>query len=139
MNGQSFARIVCEAFEPFLKSLGFVLNPLAISGRLYLAEFASATHVLSVSYEPGDRSLAVILLGAKDGTRTDIDDRTLSPRLSDLNARYMNAITDAERSSNEKYFAALVAADSQERELLKAARELRLVLPPHLRSLERSR
>jgi hypothetical protein len=50
----------------------------------------------------------------------------------------MNAVTDAERSSNEKYFAALVAADSQERELLKAARELRLVLPPHLRSVGRA-
>jgi hypothetical protein len=50
----------------------------------------------------------------------------------------MNAVTDAERSSNDEYFAALVAADSQERALLKAARELRLVLPPHLRSVGRA-
>jgi hypothetical protein len=45
----------------------------------------------------------------------------------------MGDVTVAERRSNEAYFAGVVVADEEERSLVEAAKELRLVLPRHLR------
>lgn len=71
---------------------------------------------------------------SQDGKFNDIDDRTQTPRLADLNSRYMATITSEERAENEAAFAGIMVQNKQERLLLKAAKELRLVLPKYFRS-----
>jgi len=44
----------------------------------------------------------------------------------------MQGVTREERAANEAFFKSIGADDSQERVLLKYAKELRLVLPRHL-------
>ncbi len=134
MNGQDFLRIANEAFVPFLKGLGFVMDEPSISGRFYRVSFTGSAHAVSVSYEPGDDALFVMVFGRKNGELSDIDDRTETPRLADLNSRYMATITNEERAENERAFESVAANDKEERLLLKAAKELRLVLPKYLRS-----
>jgi hypothetical protein len=134
MNGQDFLRIANEAFVPFLKGLGFVMDEPSISGRFYRVSFTSSAHAVSVSYEPGDDALFVIVFSRKNGELSDIDDRTKTPRLADLNSRYMATITNEERAENERAFESVAVNDKEERLLLKAAKELRLVLPKYLRS-----
>ncbi|MCS7062617.1 MAG: hypothetical protein NZM04_00980 [Methylacidiphilales bacterium] len=134
MNGQDFLRIVNEGFAPFLKQLGFVMDEPSISGRYYRVSFTGSAHAVLVSYEPGDEALFVMVFSRKNGELSDIDDRTKTPRLADLNSRYMAAITNEERAENERIFKSVAVNDKEERLLLKAAKELRLVLPKYLSS-----
>jgi hypothetical protein len=134
MNGQDFLRITSEAFSPFLRALGFAVDEPSISGRYYRVSFTSSSHGISISYEPGDEALFVIVFSRKNGELSDIDDRITTPRLSDLNSRYMEAITNEERVDNEAIFESIKVNDKEERILLKAAKELRLVLPKYLHS-----
>ena len=138
MNGQSFLRIVRTGFAPFLKELGFTMDTPCVSGRLYRATFTSPKEVVSVSYEPGDEMLFVMVFSRQNGELSHIDDRSNTPRLSDLNMRYMHTITKEERLTNEVLFGAIEPRDNEERSLLKAARELRLVLPKYLHDARRS-
>jgi hypothetical protein len=132
MNGQDFLRIVNEAYTPFLTELGFSMDAPSISGRLYRASFTGPKHSVSVSFEPGDEAFFVLVFSRENGELSDMDDRLKTPRLSDLNSRYMNAVTSEERAANETAFKSVMARDEEEKVLLKSAKELRLVLPKYL-------
>ncbi len=134
MSGQDFLRLVNEAFASFLKELGFNMEEPSISGRLYRVNFRGELHVVTISYEPGDDALFIYVFGREGGRLSDIDDRSRTPRLADLNGRYMQSVTDAERAANETAFKAILAKDKAEKLLLKSAKELRLVLPKYLLS-----
>jgi hypothetical protein len=137
MSGRGFLRIVRTGFAPFLKELGFIMETPSLSGRSYRATFTSPEEVVSVSYEPGDEVLFVMVFCRQNGGLSDIDDRSNTPRLSDLNMRYMHTITKEERLENEVIFGAIEPRDNEERLLLKAAKELRLVLPKYLHDARR--
>jgi len=132
MNGPDFLRIISEAFWPFLKALGFNMEPPSISGRFYRANFNGQKNVVSISYEPGDNAQFIMIFNRENGELSDIDDRSKTPRLSDLNTRYMSLITPAERAKAEATFGAVQAVDEDEAFLLKSAKELSLVLPKYL-------
>jgi hypothetical protein len=132
MSGDGFLAIVEAAFEPFLSELGFVREKHSISGRQYCAVYSTSTHSVSISYEPGDEALFILIFGREDGELTDIDDRSKTPRLSDLNRRYMRMVTKDEFAKNEETFASVFVQDKEERSLLRSAMELRLVLPMYL-------
>jgi hypothetical protein len=132
MNGQDFLRIAHEAFEPFLKELGFVMDEPSISGRYYHVSFTAAKNAVSVSYEPSDNALFVIVFDRRNGQLSNIDDRGAPPRLADLNSQYMATITQEERVAVAKRLESVAVRGHEEQQLLKAARELRLVLPKYL-------
>jgi hypothetical protein len=137
MNGQDFIRIAGEAFAPFLKGLGFAMGTPSISGRHYWISFTSTTHVVDVSYEPGEPgdALFVQVSMREKGKLSAFDDASKTLRLGDLNSRFMQFVRDEERNANEAVFRSVVAHDKMERLLLKFAKELRLVLPRYLQSL----
>jgi hypothetical protein len=132
MNGQDFMRITNAAFMPFLTKLGFELDEPSVSGRYYRTSFTDSSHAVSVSYEPGDNALFVIVFSKNNGELSDIDDPTKTLRLADLNSRYMSAVRADERAENEAFFRSIEAKNGEERAVLKAAKELRLVLPRYL-------
>jgi hypothetical protein len=132
MNGLDFFRIVEEAFAPFLTELGFSMDAPSISGRLYLARFNNKTHSVNISFEPGDKAFLVLVFTREHGKLSDMDDRIRTPRLADLNSRYIQKISSEERTANETVFRSIHANDNEERLLLKHAKELRLVLPRYL-------
>lgn len=134
MNGNDFLKITDAAFTPFLRDLGFIKGPPAISGRYYQIRYSGKYHVVSVSYEPGDDALFVMVFSRKDDHLSKIDDRIKTPRLSDLNKLYMNMVTNQERVNNEIFFKSVVSQDKEERIVVKAAKELRLVLPKYIAS-----
>jgi hypothetical protein len=133
MNGLCFFRIVDAAFAPFLSELGFEVEAPSLTGRMYRARFVSKTHSIDLSFEPGEGVLFVMVLTKECGKLSDIDDRAKTPRLSDLNSRFMHEIDGDERSTNENFFRSIAVQGNDERKLLKAAKELRLVLPRYLR------
>lgn len=133
MNGPSFEKLVNSIFSPFLKELGFVFRPALVSGRYYRSSFVSLRHTLLVTFEPGEERADVMLLSNEQDDLHSIDDLSKTPRLSDLNARYMRQVTASERAENEAHFEQLGPYDDMERGLLKYAKDLRLVLPLHLR------
>jgi hypothetical protein len=139
MDSQSFLRIVKEAFVPFLTREGFACEEPSISGRCYEASFCGADSVISVSYEPGDDALFVMVFKLKNGSPSSVDDRINTPRLADLNGRYMQLVTPEEFVANDLLFKGIRVEDRPERELLKAARELSLVLPRYLSELRNGR
>ncbi len=132
MNGQNFLRISSEAFNPFLSELGFQPDTPSVSGRHYRAAFSSPTHTVSVSFEPGDDVFQVLVFSRVLGRPSAIDDPRTTPRLSDLNARYMSMVSDAERTRRKSSLEHVTANDDDERTLLKLAAELSLVLPHYL-------
>jgi hypothetical protein len=132
MNGQEFMRTITDAFAPFLTHLGFSMDSPSISGRYYRASFSSPRHTVSVSYEPGDHALFVMVFCRENGQLSSVDDRKRTPRLSDLNSRYMHTISEKERAANKLMFPNTPIRDDEERLLLKSAKELSLVLPKYL-------
>jgi hypothetical protein len=133
MNGQDFERLVHDAFS-FLGDFDFILDELSVSGLMYHASFVSLSNVISVSYEPGNNNVLILVHTLTSGRLSDIDDRSKTPRLTDLNRQFMKMITKADRASNEAVFKSVVVHDHEETLLLKAAKELRLVLPRYLAS-----
>jgi hypothetical protein len=104
----------------------------SISGRHYHVQFQDITHVISVSYEPGDEALFIMLREREGDRLSDIDDRLKSPRLGDLNRLYMHAITVEDRERSKVLFDSIMVHDKAEQLLVKSAQELYLVLPRHL-------
>ena len=104
----------------------------SISGRHYRASFVAREHVVVVSFEPGDNYLLVLVYCVKHGKLSDVDDIASTPRLSDLNARYMGEVNGKERAMVDTAFEGIVAEDREERELVRSAKELCLVLPKYL-------
>jgi hypothetical protein len=133
MNSQDFLQIINEAYAPFLSELGLVLETPLVSGRYYRANIVGPKHAVSVSFEPGDRAFIVLVFSRENGRLSDIDDRLKTPRLSDLNSRFMNCVSNEERTANEAMFKYIVVRDEEEKLMLKFAKELRLVLPKYLK------
>lgn len=133
MDGQDFLRIIHDAFEPFLMSMGFSMEVPSINGRFYCASFSGPKNRVSVSYEPGDDALFVLVFSREKDELSDVDDRAKTPRLADLNSRYMHLVSIDERAENEWFFHSVVVTEQKERQLLKCAKELRLVLPEYLK------
>ena len=134
MNDQDFMRITRQAFKPFLRQLGFRMSRPAISGNHYLAKFKTRRNAIWVSYEPFDDYLSVHLFTRRFARLSDIDDPVRSPGLHDLNERYMPAVSREERECNDRFFEGIATDDKAAHQLLKAAKELRLVLPRYLQS-----
>ena len=128
MDETEFEAAVRRHLLAVLEPHGFHLKP-DVSGRMYSVEFGSDTHVVSVSYEPGDDYLLVAIFTVKDGIRSNIDDRVATPRLSDLNARFLHA-SDAGELTRRRSEGAL---GPEERRIQRIAAELSIVLPRYLR------
>ena len=99
---------------------------------MYSASFSNETHSVGISFEPGEDRFLVLLFTKENGKLSEIDDRVKTPRLVELNERYMPGVTREERAANEAFFKPILVDDGQERILLKYAKELRLILPGHL-------
>lgn len=130
MNGDEFREAVTRHLTPVLEPLGFATD-FKISGRAYGAEFRSAQHVVSVSYEPGDDYFLILVFTITDGVRSHFDDRTASPRLADLNARFLGP---GDVPALEAIKQRPLPADPVERRIQRAAAELAIVLPRYLAS-----
>lgn len=131
MNGHHFLRIVSVAFRPFLLELGFEKEHCMASGRHYSASFETPEMQVCISHEPGNGICEVYIFNKIEGRWSSIDNRIDTPRLSDLNRRFFSRVSREERMRN---FSHMQASDSEEARLLKAAKELRLVLPMFLES-----
>ena len=128
MNGQQFIDTVILYFNDFLAQYGFTFVEGKYSGRLYDVQFESVKYSLSISYEPGDDYLLVVLFTLKEGKLSDFDDRTQTFRLGDLNAKFMPLISSDEINENNVYFSRYVATTPLEKQLLKSAKDLRLCM-----------
>lgn len=134
MTGERFKRLINEAFVLFLKDLGFVSQPIHVSGRYFRASFIGKEQTLIVSLKPAEDNKTVLLVTIGDDDLSAIDDRSKTPRLSDLNSRYMSDVVPYEQMSNDAFFSGIEALCAHERKLVKSAKELRLVLPKYLAS-----
>lgn len=132
MNGSSFENIIVNVFKPFLEKIGFEMDSVFVSGRYYRASFVDLDKKLSITFEPGDDQITVMLITKKHDDLQSIDDPERTPRLSNLNAKYMGCVTASERAGNEIYFKGVKSQDRAEDRLIKCAKDLRLVLPRHL-------
>ena len=108
------------------------MQPAHLSGRYYRVTFVGDLHTLLITFEPGDEQLIVMLLRNGDSDLKAIDDPAKTPRLSNLVARYLPAVTAQERAENETFFSQVKPRDSAEKSLLESAKDLRLVLPLHI-------
>ncbi len=127
-----FSRIMRGALEPMLAALGFVRQPELISGRLYLADFISERCKVSIAFEPGDDALFVYIFGKVGNGWTDIDDRSQTPRLEDLNRAYREQISAAERVAARERLAHVECHSPIEKRLVKVAADLAVTLPRYL-------
>lgn len=132
MTSHGFVTLTSGVLGRCLAGLGFSVDPPKLSGRECSATFSSERHVVQVSFEPGDALLLVLLRTRTRGGLSEIDDVQASPRLSDLNRMYMPRVTREERDAVEQATRDFKTGDAEELQLLKALKELCLVLPHHL-------
>lgn len=138
MTGERFKYLVTQAFNSFLSDLGLRPEKIHLSGRYHRASFIGKEHTLIVSFELGDSYLTAMLV-QNDDDLVAIDDPQRTPRLDDLNSAYMGSVTSSERAENESFFSSIKAEDYNEKVLLKCAKDLRLVLPRHLRMISKKK
>ena len=99
---------------------------------MYHAEFTGKRNVISISYEFGDDALFVIIFSTEKGELSHYDDLVSTPRLSNLNSRYMRLVSPRERIETDIAFSAITGEGKAEKLLIKSAKELRLVLPKYM-------
>jgi hypothetical protein len=128
VNGNEFVSAATRFLLPLLAPMGFSMAT-TVSGRLYSAEFISPTHVVSISFEPGDDYWLVLIFTVKNGVRSDIDDRIATPRLADLNAKFLARDDGAALEMIRQRDPAI---DPAERKIQRISAELALVLPRYL-------
>jgi hypothetical protein len=75
----------------------------------------------------------------KDGSLSSVDDRAKTPRLDDLNRRYMQSVSPEECVASDLLFKGIKVEDKTEQQVLKSAKELSLFLPRYLSDLRESR
>ena len=128
MNSDQFVAAVNAELRPVLEPLGYRVST-KVSGRAYDAECATEDCVAIISFEPGDDFLLVAVVSENDGVRSSLDDRTASPRLGDLNRRYLEPadveVLELSRRND-------TALDPDARKLVAAMRQLCLVLPRYV-------
>src|SRR4051794_1668497 len=113
MNQNGFLRIIETAYRPFLEEYGFKMGTADLSGKYYEVEFTGDRHVVSVSFEPGDHAFFIFVFSRRmDGLLSSIDE---TPRLKDLNQRYMDLTTPSERHLNQEFFQNFRVHDEDER------------------------
>lgn len=131
MTGDRFVALIGATYRPFLAELGFKEEAPHVSGRFYEVRFVGDDFEVCVSFEPGDQMLHV-LVPPRDPTLAEIDDPRSTARLRDLNRRYLGTVPQEEVRSSSLEFSGIDTRDDHERLLVKAANELRLVLPRYL-------
>jgi hypothetical protein len=128
MNGDTFTEAVNRYLDPVMRPLGFE-SEIRVSGRLYSANFQSSSHMVSVSFEPGDEYWLVVVHTVTDGLRSEIDDRVTTPRLGDLNAKYL---TSRDGPALEALQSNETTINPMTQKIRKIAAELAVVLPRYL-------
>jgi hypothetical protein len=132
MNSQAFLRIIDQAFVPFLADLGLFKDSTVVHGRMYCVDFKGTRNKISISFEPGDNALYLYVFSIEIGVVSHIDDLVKTPRIEHLNRLYMPYVSRADREQIKARFAGIEICGPLERLLLKAAKDLSLVLPLHL-------
>jgi hypothetical protein len=138
ITSERFQSLIKQAFNPFLIEFGFKPEKPHLSGRYHRANFIGNSHTIIIYFEPGEAYLTAMLVKNDDYDLSSIDDPKKTPRVSDLNRIYMGKITPSERANNESFFSTIEVKDQNEQALLKLAKDLRLVLPRYLRTLNTS-
>jgi hypothetical protein len=123
-----FTEAVSRHLIPVLAPMGF-RSSIHVSGRLYAAEFSTPTHVVSISFEPGDDYWLVVVFTVNDGVQSEIDDPKTTPRLADLNAKYLTT----EDGLRLKALRQTPLGDNHiARKMQRIAAELAVVLPRYM-------
>jgi len=127
MTATEFKGSISLYFDHFLRCFGF-LTPakFTISGRMYDATYEKSNKSLSISYEPGDEYLEIILFEKNGEKLSDYDDRTTTKSLSDLNRQYTINIKNTDINKIDESFNSLVAENKELMQLKKKARELNI-------------
>jgi hypothetical protein len=128
MNSDQFVAAVKAVLCASLEPMGFRISTKT-SGRSYDAECATDDHVAIVSFEPGDGFLLVAVLSVDNGIRSNLDDREKSPRLSDLNRRFLDP-ADVDRLELAR--SRDLPGDPEMSRVVSAMRQLCLVLPKYV-------
>lgn len=125
MTAIEFKTSISLYFDHFLKLFGFpVPAKFTISGRLYDATYEKNNKLLSISYEPGDEYLEIMLFEKNGDKLSDYDDRSVTKSLSDLNKKFSVNFSDVGIKDIVNYFNGMKAVDAESKQLKKRAREL---------------
>jgi hypothetical protein len=129
ITGDQFTESVEKLFSFLNADLAFSdVSKKIRNGLFYDIEFKSIDKIISVSYEAREDYLQIILFKLKDGEMPDYDDPKMTIHLDQLNKAIMPLVEPSEITENNNYFASKKASSNIEKQLLKAAKELRLCL-----------
>ena len=125
MTSTEFKTYVSFYFDHWLEFYGFhVPANFTLSGKLYESIYEKNDRVLSVSYEPGDDYLVVMLFEKRGNCLSDFDDLSSTKSLSQLNKEFFPKVEKSETRKIDQYFNSLVAESEESKILKKKAREL---------------
>lgn len=129
LNKINYIKIVRKFFsflenEYFLNQIKEVKN----GNVFYEVEYKNMILAVSISYEVVGEYLEVIIFKLNEGRLPDYDDKTQTLHLSKLNKRLLPQISSSEILENNLFFKDMVVSSIIEKNLLKKAKELRLIL-----------
>ena len=125
MTATEFKASISLYFDHFLVLFGFSIPArFNLSGRLYDATYEKHNKSLSISYEPSDEYLEIMLFEKCGNNLSDYDDRSATKSLSDLNKQYAINVKDTAIKKIDKYFSGFALVNEESILLRKQAREL---------------
>ena len=125
MTSTEFKTYVSMYFGHYLPLFDFqVSGGFTLSGKLYESTYETNNRALTVSYEPGDDYLVIMLFEKNGDSWSDFDDTSATKSLNQLNKEYFSKIDESEIREIDQYFNGLVAENEDSKLMKKKAREL---------------
>lgn len=124
-----YIKTVKSYFEFLTSDFNFKLHEEEVRGNaFYDVEYKDNTRIISISYENIEEYFRVIICILQDGKLPNYDDKTKTLHLGHLNKEILPRINKSEIDLNTEYFTNFNPKEKVEKQLLKAAKELRLCL-----------
>ena len=129
VDGIKYIETVKQYFSFLTGEFDFrILRETENGNAFYKVEYSDAARIISISYENIEDYLQVIVYKLDHGKLPAYDDKKRTLHLSELNRRVLSEISKEEIEHNRKEFDLFAVNDTLSRQLLKSAKELRLVL-----------
>lgn len=129
ITGERYIEKVKLYYSFLVTDFGFKLGKEKINGNIYYeAQYEDISRVISISYENIENVFFVIIYLLENGQLPNYDDKTHTLHLNALNASIISKLDKSKILLNNNFFKKFKPENNLEKELLKAAKELRLCL-----------
>ena len=126
---EKYSELVKNSFSFLITEFEFNLNKIVENGNMfYDIEYSGINKVISISLETYENYIRVVIFKLDNGKLSEYDDKTKTNHLNQLTKEYFPKISKEEITENSLFFKNILTETETEKQIIKSAIELRLVM-----------